>query len=58
MNKISNEQIKEKIDTGDIVISNIQKDGDSDHYVLVYGYNGNKMLVNDPMKNITSYSLN
>lgn len=35
--KVSNSQIKSKLDQGKVVIFNIHKEG---HWVLAYGYNG------------------
>lgn len=52
--KVSNSQIKAKLDQGRVVICNVHNGG---HWVLAYGYNGDNILVNDPGYTTTSYTL-
>ena len=52
--KVSNGQIKAKLDQGKVVICNVHNGG---HWVLAYGYSGDNILVNDPGYSTTSYSL-
>lgn len=52
--KVSNSQIKSKLDQGRVVICNVHNGG---HWVLAYGYSGDNILVNDPGYSTTSYSL-
>lgn len=52
--KVSNSQIKAKLDQGRVVICNVHNGG---HWVLAYGYNGDNILVNDPGYATTSYTL-
>jgi len=52
--KVSNSEIKSKLDAGRVVICNVHNGG---HWVLAYGYSGDNILVNDPGYSTTSYSL-
>jgi hypothetical protein len=53
--KVSNSQIKAKLDQGKVVICNVHNGG---HWVLAHGYSGDNILVNDPGYSVTSYALN
>lgn len=53
--KVSNSQIKAKLDAGKVVICNVHNGG---HWVLAHGYSGDNILVNDPGYTTTSYALN
>lgn len=55
LGKIPNSMIKKHLDSGNIVISMIAKD--EFHWVLNYGYNGDTIMVNDPMKSAKSYQI-
>ena len=52
--KVSNSEIKTKLDQGKVVICNVHNGG---HWVLAHGYNGDNILVNDPGYSTTAYSL-
>lgn len=52
--KVSNSQIKAKLDAGKVVICNVHNGG---HWVLAHGYSGDNILVNDPGYSTTSYTL-
>lgn len=52
--KVSNGQIKAKLDAGKVVICNVHNGG---HWVLAHGYSGDNILVNDPGYSTTSYTL-
>lgn len=52
--KVSNSQIKTKLDQGKVVICNVHNGG---HWVLARGYSGNSILVNDPGYATTAYDL-
>lgn len=52
--KVSNSQIKAKLDQGKVVICNVHNGG---HWVLATGYNGDVIFVNDPGYQVTSYKL-
>ena len=52
--KVSNSQIKTKLDQGKVVICNVHNGG---HWVLAHSYSGNNIMVNDPGYSTTSYSL-
>lgn len=52
--KVSNSQIKAKLDQGKVVICNVHNGG---HWVLAHGYSGDNILVNDPGYSTTSYTL-
>lgn len=53
--KVSNSQIKAKLDQGKVVICNVHNGG---HWVLATGYSGDNIHVNDPGYQTTSYALN
>lgn len=53
--KVSNSQIKAKLDAGKVVICNVHNGG---HWVLAHGHSGDNILVNDPGYSVTSYALN
>ena len=52
--KVSNGQIKSKLDQGLVVICNVDNGG---HWVLATGYSGDNIMVNDPGYPTTSYAL-
>lgn len=52
--KVSNSEIKSKLDQGKVVICNVHNGG---HWVLAHSYSGDNILVNDPGYSTTSYSL-
>jgi hypothetical protein len=52
--KVSNGQIKSKLDQGLVVICNVHNGG---HWVLATGYSGDNIMVNDPGYPTTSYAL-
>lgn len=52
--KVANSQIKAKLDQGKVVVLNVRGGG---HWVLAYGYNGDKILVNDSNHDNTYYTL-
>lgn len=52
--KVSNSQIKTKLDQGKVVICNVHNGG---HWVLATRYDGNTIFVNDPGYQTTSYTL-
>lgn len=51
---ISNAAIKKNIDDGNVVIINVRNGG---HWVLVNGYSGSSLLVNDAGYSVSSYDL-
>jgi hypothetical protein len=52
--KVSNSQIKAKLDAGAVVICNVHNGG---HWVLAHSYSGDNINVNDPGYSTTSYTL-
>ena len=52
--KVSNSQIKSKLDQGKVVICNVHNGG---HWVLAHSYSGDNIMVNDPGYSTTSYTL-
>lgn len=52
--KVSNSQIKAKLDQGRVVICNVHNGG---HWVLAHSYSGDNINVNDPGYSTTSYTL-
>lgn len=52
--KVSNSQIKAKLDAGKVVVCNVHNGG---HWVLAHSYSGDNINVNDPGYSTTAYSL-